>query len=129
MPPSRYGKRGDTYEPVEGVLSDANGPFDLRGASLRFLAKVVIGGVETIIDSDSISPVHGICVNVEDETGLQADRGRYRFEPTEAAVSVASKPEAYACEIEARMPNSKLLTFPSREENNPEWQLDPDIEP
>jgi len=125
MPPSRYGKRNDTYEPYEGVLSDAYGPVDLRGCSLRFLAKATVDNVEILIDSDSVAPLHGECINVEDEAGSTvAQRGRYRFEPASAAVSQAG---LFNAECEVTFPNGKTLTWPDRQGNNPEFQLDPDI--
>lgn len=118
---SRISKRNDTGEPVTGVASDAAGPADLRGFDLRFLAKTVQDGVEIIIDSNAGD---GVCINVEDETGNPADRGRYRFEPTPAGVDVTG---LYGCELECTLPNGKLITFPSAEVLNPGWQIDPDI--
>jgi hypothetical protein len=137
--PSRVSKRNDTWEPVTGVLTDVNGPVDLTGATLRFLAKADIDGIETIIDSDQ--PTHGTCDNVEDLDGAGPDismewppqsgifitvpqnRGRFRFNQSEAAVSAVG---LYACEIEA-MKAGKTLTFPNREVANPVWQIDRDI--
>jgi len=139
---ARVSKRNDTWEPVSGRIFDANGPFDLTGATLRFLAKANVGGVDTIIDSDSVSPAHGVCVNVEDEEGAgtaenvewpvgsgtmiatTTNRGRWRFEPTTVAVSVAAP--LYEMEIEASK-GGKTLTFPNKESENPGWQIDPDI--
>jgi len=124
MPPSRYSKRGDTWEPVTGVASDANGPVDLRGATLRFLAVAQINSIKVYIDSNV--PAHGPCVNVEDISANVADRGRYRYEMAIAGVSAAG---LFKCELEAIMPNGKVITWPSREANNPEWQIDSDINP
>jgi len=137
--PSRYSKRGDTWEPVTGIITDLNGPVDLTGATLRFLAKAIISGVETIIDSSNA--LHGICLNVQDVDGagavismewpansgifidVPANRGRWRYEPTEAAVS---DPGLWEIEIEATKVGKKI-TFPNREGNNPVWQIDNDI--
>jgi hypothetical protein len=127
MAASRTSKTGDTWEPVTGTARNGDGtPADLRGADLRFMGYADLeDGTTIFIDSNEDTPSHGICVNVEDESLDEADRGRYRFEQTVAAVS---QDGLYKCELECTMPNGKIITFPSREVNNPEWQLDPDID-
>lgn len=138
-PPSRISKRGDTWEPVTGIITDANGPVDLTGATLRFLAKANINGEDTIIDSSAAG--QGACINVEDVDGpgdivdfewppnsgtmiqVPENRGRYRFEMEAPAVSEAG---LYEVEIEATKAGA-VLTFPNQEEKNPTWQISPDI--
>jgi len=137
--PSRWSKRDDTWEPVTGRVFDVNGPVDLRTATLRFLGKATTGNVTTLIDSDD--PLHGECINVEDADGsipteelewpvgsgdfitVPVNRGRWTYEQSEAAVSVAG---LYELEIEATKTGNKL-TFPNKQADNPGWQIDPDI--
>jgi len=139
LAPSRFSKRNDTWEPVTGIVTDVNGPVDLAGATLRFLAKAIVNSAETIIDSSNA--LHGECVNVQEVDGaganiqmewpvgsgtlitVPANRGRWRYEPTEAAVS---DPGQWEMEIEATKAGKKL-TFPNREAINPVWQIDRDI--
>lgn len=136
----RTSKRGDNWEPVTGRAMDANGPVDLRGATLRFLG---LNENDELIDSGLADPDHGTCVNVEDVDGpgddetfywpegqfvtqitVPENRGRYRFEPTEGGVSTVG---LYGCECEATMSNGKKITFPNRKSANPQWQIDPDV--
>src|SRR5580765_3578147 len=113
--PSRTSKRGDTWEPVTGVLFDQNGPADLSGWTFRFLAKAIVGGVTWVIDSDA--PNHGACINVFDVDGAGANvqvewpvgsgsyvtvpvnKGRYRFEPAPTGVAQSG---LFEIEIECR---------------------------
>lgn len=126
VPVSRTSKTNDDGDYVTGVASDINGPADLRGCTLRFLAKSKNGSVVTIIDSANGD---GVCVNVEDETEDEGNRGRYRFEPNVAGIDVSG---LYAVELEVALPAvgenpPKKITFPSEEALNPNWKLDPDI--
>ena len=124
MPPVPR-KQGDTWEPVSGTAYEADGstPADLRGATLRFLAKYTQGGVTYYIDGGNA--LHGTMVNVEDETSNVADRGKWEFHPLTAGVSQAG---LFATELKATK-DGKTLTFPSRESNNPQMQIDPSIVP
>lgn len=122
--PSKYSKRNDTGEAVRGQCVDANGPVDLRGRTCRFLARKVAGGIETIIDSGSGD---GIVIVEEDESGLEEDRGWWRFEPTDQGVDVDG---TFEIELEVVIdagPPVKRLTWPSKAAENPSWQIDPDI--
>jgi hypothetical protein len=142
--PNIIRKRGDTWEPIEGIATDKNGPFDLTGATLRFLGRTVDAeGAETIIDSDSTTPDHGTCVNLVTENGgsegdeiqmifppdsgividVPEFRGRWRFEPSEDGVSLEG---LYEFEIEATK-DGKKITFPSDDTENPLMKLSPDI--
>jgi hypothetical protein len=129
MAADRTSKRGDNWEPVTGVVSDMDGPADIRGATLRFLAKIEISTGPPPVFSfiDSNNPLDGECINVEDETGDPEDRGKWRFEQTGAATTKSVG--EWVCELEVVMPNGKIITFPSKESDNPTWQIDADIVP
>jgi len=128
---------------VTGVLFDQNGPADLSGWTMRFLAKATVNGVVWVIDSDT--PNHGTCVNVFDNDGaganvqvewpigsgtyitVPANKGRYRFEPATQGVAQTG---LFEIEIECKRTVfgvPKTMTFPSSKENNPVWQIDDDI--
>jgi hypothetical protein len=123
--PSKVSKRGDTGEAARMQLTDANGPIDLRGKPCRFLAKTTVSGVTTYIDSGAGD---GVVIVEEDEPGGTVDdRGWVRFEPTAAGIDVAG---LFECEVEvvlAAGPPLKVLTWPSEQQDNPGWQIDPDI--
>jgi len=125
MPPVPR-KRGDTWEPITGVAYENNGitPADLRGSTLRFLGKATVGVTTVYIDSGNAA--HGECINVEDEVGSTvADRGKFRYEPLIPGVSQAG---LFATELKANFAG-KIITFPSAKNDNPQLQIDEDIQP
>ena len=122
--PAKVSKRNDTGEAVRGQATDANGPVDLRGKACRFLAQKIVNNVATTIDSGNGD---GVVVIEEDESGDIADRGWWRFEPTDQGVDVDG---LFEMELEVVIdvgPPIKRLTWPSASANNPYWQIDPDI--
>lgn len=123
---SKTSKRGDTGEAVRLQLAGANGPTDLRGKTCHFYGKVMVNGIPAYIDS---TQGDGIVIVEEDEPGANAEkRGWVRFEPTLQGVDVTG---LFEIEVEVVIdPNTnppKKLTWPSAQNMNPGWQIDPDI--
>jgi hypothetical protein len=105
-------KTGDTWPPITGTVSDANGVVDISSAaSLRFIAKsgafVIAGAAENLDD------------------GQPANAGKWKY--TWGANDLANAGE-YECEIEITWSAGVIETFPSKDSNNPTFAVTDDLD-
>ena len=98
---ARTMKRHDTADPITGTASDANGPVDLTVfETVTYQARQEPGA----------ALIEGEVVVIQTETGLLADKGKWRYEQSDEDVSVAA---GYKSELECVLANGKKVHFPS----------------
>lgn len=88
-------KQNDTHPPLDATLSDASGPVDLTGATVKLLLKSLGSGTTTLVGDCTL-------------TGALTGQVRYTWvEGDTAAVNT------YNGEFEVTWPSLKKTTFPN----------------
>jgi hypothetical protein len=111
MPNPEY-KTGDTWPPITGIVSDANGPVNINTATgVRFIAK---SGTTTIA---------GAATNLDD--GTVPNRGKFKYTWGSSDLSQAGD---YESEVEVTWQVGRVETFSSDKARNPTFHVTDDLD-